>query len=74
MNSKALAKGVAKISFVILILFLVGFFVFSYVLPVFANTHTSSAVITPSWVKCGTYATFTVIVTHTGNPGDDPII
>ena len=70
MDNKALAKGVAKLSLIVLVLFAAGYFVFNVVQPAFANTHSSHADVTPLIVQGGINYEFTVTVY---NDGGDPI-
>jgi len=71
MNNKAFAKGIAKISLVVFVLALIGFFAVNYILPVFA-AHSSTATVTPDIVQALTTYTFTVKISN--DPGSvDPI-
>lgn len=59
---KGLTKGITKVSLVVLVLAAFGFFVFNFVIPVFANTHSSHVVLNTTVVKGGLNYGFTVTV------------
>jgi hypothetical protein len=74
-NKKGLAKGIAKISLLVLITTVLGVFLVNYAIPALANTHTSVITVTPNIVPSGTSIDFTARVecTSTGGTADDEI-
>ena len=69
MDNKAFAKGIAKISLIVFVLFLVGFFAVNYVIPVLA-VHETTATISPSWLKANTFYVFQINLTNAAGSGD----
>ncbi len=59
-EKKGYAKGIATISLLLVVATVLGVFVFNYAVPVFANSHVSTAELYPEWSPANAHVDFTV--------------